>query len=1251
MAIILLAILPTLGVAALTLTNAARSLQNISTQQLLESTHTVALATSSEIEATKRLLNGLARYPIRNDADKDASSLFAEAVDGDHTTYIVQAGQILGPAPESELERLILSVAADGRVRISNILSQADDPARVRIAMAVPSPPDDSNRQEVVVVTTAPDRLIRSLARPGMQRSPMILAITDGNGRIVGRSVDGDRFIGKRVPDWQRLKALSTRDGTFQATTLEGAQIIFAFREIEGTPGWVAVSGEPVRTLDWRWKGPVLAMIGASLVTVSVAVAVALLIADLALRPIHSLVRRAQIIGSGLRDTNMEPPSPVPPTFIREFETLRRSLEAADEAQRKHLTELCAQGRALRASYAAQQEAERIARIGSWSLDPVSGVITCSDFFYEMLRMDRNGPPITLNTLRLLTDEETCRRLISATELCRDKGTPYEFEITHRRTDGSIFNAWVQGRAEMDDCGRVVRLSGTVQDITERKEQNERLAVLADNIPGGLIFRATRYPHRPLRFAYISGGIERLIDVSPGEITQSPERLFSLILPADRRTLARDFVTSRKTGQPMDSKVRIRTQTGAVLWLRLRAARRLQRRDHDIWDGVAVDITASQTAEAVLERAKETAERAERAKSDFLATMSHELRTPMNTMIGMSRLALQTELDPKQRNYLEKINASANVLLGLINDILDLSRIEAGGLELERTVFRLDTVLETAASVTSLRAEEKGLELTFSVAPDMPELLRGDPLRLGQVLTNLMGNAVKFTEHGDIVVSVSPVRDAAGRIARIRFSVRDTGIGMDGEQIAGLFQPFYQATPDISRRYGGSGLGLAISRRLVGLMKGRIDVQSAPGKGSTFSFTAVLEPVEDGTEAQQAGARRIGSLRGHRALIVDDNESARMVLRDMLASFGMKPEVAANGAEALEILRENAAGGHRFDIVLVDWQMPGMNGVELARHIRQDARLLGPPAVLMVTAYRQPEALSLIHDPGLPYVLLKPVTQSVMFNTLLGILSRGEVPHGVPLQRNALAAFGALAGRRVLVVDDNALNREVASDFLGLVQVEVETAGNGVEALEKLHAARFDAVLMDLHMPGMSGLDTVREIRRNPDWVDLPVIALTAQAGTEAELSGLNAGMTGHLTKPIEDITLYRVLLEQLGHAPVGTASYVLDPVLLQERFGGDAARLRRLADSFLRDLEPVPAAFRADLAAGNTDALTELAHRIKGMVGYFGADALERQADLIGEAARSHDLMALRQEADAFLELAESCILVIREWLDSDPA
>ncbi|HEY0214066.1 MAG TPA: response regulator [Paenirhodobacter sp.] len=1263
LAIILMVIVPTLGVAVITLGNAARSLQGMSTQQLLESAHTVARSTSGELDATERLLTGLMRHAISLPRDNRADSLaFFEGIDGDHTIYHVQAGAAPIPAPAPEFLALIQAAASSGHVQISNILPQSPTRPDVRIAIAVPAEATrlapsgqgaTQNWETVVVVTMTPNRLIRSLSRHDTDNGPVVLAITDGQGRIIGRSLDADTLIGKPVPDWNTLQSLGTARGSFHARTLEGHNVIFAFQKIEGTPGWTAVAGEPLRTFDWRWKGPVLVMLGGSLLTVALALAAALLVAQRALRPIRSLVRRAQIIGSGARGTDIPPPS-VPSSFIQEFETLRLSLEAAEDAQRQHLADLCAQETALRASYAAQQQAERIARIGSWTLDLNTQIFTASGVLYDLTGIDRDGPPITMLTLRELTDAETYRRVTSAIELCKQTAMPYEFEISHRRRDGSKFAAWIQGRADVDDAGRIMRISGTVQDISERKEQNERLAVLADNIPGGLIFRATRRRHAGLRFAYISAGIERLIGVPLTEISQSSEHLFALIEPQDRMALARDFTIATRLGQSMDSKFRIRARGGQLIWLRVRAALRMQGDGHDIWDGVAVDITASQTAEAALERAKEAAEKAERAKSDFLATMSHELRTPMNTLIGMSRLALQTDLDQKQRNYLEKINASANVLLGLINDILDLSRIEAGGLELEGTVFRLDTILETVASVTSLKAEEKGLELTFSVASDMPDLLRGDPLRLGQVLTNLVGNAVKFTDCGDIVVSISPVRDAAGKIIQTRFSVRDTGIGLTPEQISGLFQPFFQATADTSRRYGGTGLGLAISRRLVEMMHGRIWVESTPGLGSTFSFTAELEPVGD-TVATPAGFCPITALRGRKVLIVDDNDSARTALRAMVTGFGMTVETAATGTEALRILHERTSAGSYFDIILLDWQMPVMDGVDVARHIRKDARLLGMPAVLMVTAYRQQEVLSQLRHLGLQHVLLKPVTQSVMFNTILGVLSTVDWPRDAPNPPGGtLAPYAALAGKRVLVVDDNALNREVATDFLNLVHVTVETAENGRDALALLAQRPFDAVLMDVHMPVMSGVDAVREIRRNPFWAHLPVIALTAQAGATAELSSIAAGMTGHLTKPIEDQTLYRVLLEQLGYAvppddapsPPPVSRFTLDLPMLQKRFGGQPDRLERLAASFLRDMEPVPNRFRDLLIDEDAVRLAELAHRVKGMVGYFGADALLQQADIIEQAARGHDIPAVRQQADAFLAMTEECLQAIRDWL-----
>ncbi|HEY0274965.1 MAG TPA: hypothetical protein VGC31_02680, partial [Paenirhodobacter sp.] len=372
LAIILMATLPTLGVAIITLTNAARSLQGISTQQLLESAHTVAQSTSSELGATERLLTGLMRHAINEDGPDRANALaFFEGMDGDYTIYHVQNGKISPePADSATLAALILDATSTGRVRISNILPQADGSNGIHIAIAVPgvatrSPaaqqvvtPQTPPPETVVVVTVAPNRLIRSLSRQEAGDGPVVLAITDGMGRIIGRSLDGDKFIGKPVPDWQKLLDLGTDSGSFRAQTLEGRQIVFAFQRIDGTPGWTAVTGEPVHTFDWRWQGPILAMIVASLITVSIALAAALLIAHRALRPIRSLVRRAQMIGTGAPRPDIRPPQ-VPPSFIKEFETLRRSLEAADETQRRHLSDLCAKEAALRKSYVAQQEAER----------------------------------------------------------------------------------------------------------------------------------------------------------------------------------------------------------------------------------------------------------------------------------------------------------------------------------------------------------------------------------------------------------------------------------------------------------------------------------------------------------------------------------------------------------------------------------------------------------------------------------------------------------------------------------------------------------------------------------------------------------------------------------------------------------------------------------------------------------------------------------------------------------------------------
>ena len=533
-----------------------------------------------------------------------------------------------------------------------------------------------------------------------------------------------------------------------------------------------------------------------------------------------------------------------------------------------------------------------------------------------------------------------------------------------------------------------------------------------------------------------------------------------------------------------------------------------------------MDITELKNRAQELKEARDAAEDSARAKSEFLANMSHEIRTPMNAILGLIHLVMQTDLSDLQREYLQKTESSAKTLLRIINDILDFSKIEAGRLEMEYEPFQLDEVIQQVIDVISPRAIEKNLELLVRVPADTPAQLVGDQIRLAQVLSNLLSNAVKFTDEGEVSLAVETVQEN-DRQATLKFMVHDTGIGLSSDQAGSIFRAFSQAELSTTRRYGGTGLGLTISKRLVQMMGGDIWCESRLGQGSTFGFTSVFGV--HGGERRYVTKRKDFS--GLKALAVDDNVVALDIISDFLRTLGFSVSIADSGPKALEVIRQQYEQGRRFDLVLIDWKMPGMDGIETSSRISQ---MISPgelPVIIMATAYNRDEVLEQARRSGITNVMTKPLSPSTMLNMLVDIFGRGLPERALKLNKaHEMAAVKEYAGARILLAEDNEVNQLVASRILKNAGLEVDIASNGRQAVSMVARGGYDLVLMDIQMPEMDGMEATRAIRSMPGFADLPIVAMTAHAMSGDRELSLKAGMNDHINKPINLQELFSTL-------------------------------------------------------------------------------------------------------------------------------
>ncbi len=804
----------------------------------------------------------------------------------------------------------------------------------------------------------------------------------------------------------------------------------------------------------------------------------------------------------------------------------------------------------------------------------------------------------------------------------------------------------------------IIRLSKKLTLQTENRRQAEQALLEKSQQYQRLLNQLSQYfvyqriPDGD--FIYVSDSIQKITGYHPEQFQKLYKRLLS---KASIEQLSGSHESKSQYQDEYRHEIELIDHDGRKHWIELSEIAKQDSQGQTIlYEGIGRDVTEMRLTQRNLEQARVLAERASQTKSDFLANMSHEIRTPMNAIIGMSYLVTKTDLSLRQREYLNKIQNASKNLLAIINDILDFSKMEAGKMRIEQTHFNLQEVMENVAVICTPKTDEKGLEFIINNPPTMDKFLLGDPLRVEQVLINLINNAIKFTDQGEVVVSINALQQADHNVS-LRFEVKDTGIGISKEDKAQLFQSFNQADTSITRKYGGTGLGLAISQHLVSLMGGDITVESILGLGSVFSFSLSFAISE--LQAPSKIQKSSHLLTGLSALVVDDNQSSRTMLVELLQDLSINAHSVASGQASIDALCKAEVDGANYDLVLMDWKMPGLNGLETIKSLQQNARLNHIPTLIMVTAYERDELLTQSIDQNISAIVTKPVTASVLVDSIMDAFGYDAQQTIVAdsTDNHDLEANSVMAGKRVLIVDDNKINQELTSELLQQYGILNELAGNGVEALSALQTKQFDMVLMDVQMPLMDGYQAAKAIREQPRFKHLPVIAMTAHNMSGDREKSLLAGMNDHLAKPIEIENLYGVLKKWLSGQSIGpaiesmvetnTANQFLPETLPGielavglRKLQNNQKKLRKFWTDFYQDYRHLPDQVKQLVNENNDQELKRQLHTLRGAASNLGALELASAAELFEQAIDQQE--GYSSESETFI----SAVLRVLEGL-----